>query len=118
MGSKLEQQAEALYRKEMAQALVAWRAVSDLMEDEMADGTRIKEIRIQGPQHTGGGFRGIVKGQLGTRNVVAFHNADNLKNLLVGINEAVRTDNIRWREDIPFGERPDAQATRVTKGKS
>lgn len=102
MGSKLEQQFDAAFQKELYRSLATWQALADLMEVGMADETIIKEIRVQGPAHTGGGFRAIIKGAVGREAVVAFHNAETPRDLLAGVVARAHSDGLKWQVDAPY----------------
>lgn len=102
MPSKIEMEQERHYSQMLARAWRVWQALDGIMREEMSDSTIIREVRIQGPNLTGGGYRAIIKADMGGQRVVAFHNAETPEELIAGLVERVNTDAARWREDKPY----------------
>lgn len=83
----------------------SWRALmtlANIMEEEMADGLIVKQITIQGPTHTGDGYRAIVKGQAAGNKFVGFQNADTPENVLSQVVAKIANGTLNWKEDTPW----------------
>ena len=102
MGSKIEQQQDAAYAKMLRRAWLVLQQLDGILGEDMADGMVVKELRIQGPNVTGGGYRVIAKGAVDGAPYVAFHNAETVQELLAGIQERMVNGSAKWREDLPY----------------
>jgi len=90
-------------------ALKIWKSLNSLseyLEDEVMGLGTVKEIRIQGPAATGDGYRAIVKVRAGDGGAfISFHNAGNLADLLVTLNDRMDNATMKWKEDLPYDQR-------------
>lgn len=103
MPSKAELKYDEDFKKETMRLWRMLRRLSDQLEEGDATEMRITEIRIQGPNRTGDGFRAIVKGLDDFNSpFVAFHNATNLGELMGGLAERADNGTLKWREDLPY----------------
>ena len=78
-------------------------------------GLVIKEIRIQGPQMLGEGYRAIIKAETEDRRpYVGFRGGATITELMSSIKAGLEQDGIKWRDDEPWT--PQKAAERAAGG--
>lgn len=102
MPSKMDLEQDKAFRAVLSQALRTLVKMDTLLGEEMADGMRVNEIRVQGPNITGGGVRVIIKGAVDGQRFVAFHNAEDVRTVLSGLVDRAENGAMRWKDDLPY----------------
>lgn len=88
----------------------ALTGLTELMEEARMDGMRIKEVRLQGPAHTGSGFRAIVKVEDEARHpYVAWRNGATAEDVVKQVVDGYNDGSLLLKEDKPWTP-PEAPA--------
>lgn len=102
-GSALERRNDDLWNQQLKRGGLAMLKLEKLMEDFDLNGLVIREVRIQGPEHTGSGYRAIIKGRSEDgRPFVAFHDGTSIQEMMDGIVQRQSAGTLKWREDEPW----------------
>jgi hypothetical protein len=101
-GTRQHPNGDEAWTRTLYKAVGHWEGFTELLEAERSDGLLITEVRIQGPNATGAGFRAVIKATDGAKHWVAFHNADSTEDLVAGVLSRLNSDVLKWREDAPY----------------
>lgn len=106
MPDRVTMDEQAMLNRERARAWRAVMIVSAHMGDYDQGGFVIMQITLQSPLHTGGDYRGIVKGTTETgQKSIAFVNGPDVGAVLEQIANGLRDNGLRWKEDVPYDQR-------------
>jgi len=74
------------------------------------EGVQVRELRIQGPQATGQGYRIIVKAVDETLSpFVGFAGGDGLTEALVALDNKIQTDGLKLNPEVSYADWKKAQ---------
>lgn len=116
MGRDRNEALDVQYSKTLQRFAHALTEITEFMEDERMDGMRIKEIRLQGPAHTGSGFRAIVKVEDEARHpYVAWRNGATAEDVLKQVADGYGDGSLLLKEDKPWTPPEAPVATRKSR---
>jgi len=112
MPDRAELEEAAYLRRVRGEALAVLSWLHRSMEDEMADGVRVTQVRVQAPSVTGRGFRVVLSGvDEGGRKFVAFAGGEGVQEALSSMRKAYEEKGLRWYDDKPYEERKGGKET-------
>jgi hypothetical protein len=106
MPDKVTMDEQAMLNRERQQLWWAIMKTDRRLAEYDMGGFAIMQITVQSPLHTGGDYRGIVKGATETgQRSIAFVNGPDLAGVLQAIGQGLDQGTLRWKEDIPYDQR-------------
>jgi len=116
MGRDRNEQLDIEWSKTLKRFARALTELTEQMEDERSDTMRIKEVRIQGPAHTGGGFRAIVKVEDEQRvPYVAFRTGSTVEDVVRQVADTYGDGTLILRPDKPWTPPEPVQTPRKSR---
>lgn len=94
---------QAAYSRALLRQAETLLSFEELWDHLDSQGFTITQLRIKHPGVLGGEYQLIVKARSVEGDVVAFHNAGSLSELLVGFVNRLHNRTIKFREDRPYG---------------
>jgi hypothetical protein len=89
----------AAYARTLVRQAEALLLFEEVWDTYYGEDITITQIRVIHPGIAGGEYKAVIKARIGETQVVAFHNATTLLELLVGIVNRLQNRSLKFRED-------------------